>query len=541
MGDEIEFAAETYGGMEGATASGGVQTAEQSYLVTGDSCSDSGCTNRQSPAEVAWIKLVSAIPVSGQVESFQCVPGGTAAPTPAEVQSMVAQIRPSEGDDYALRTIAEKWTTAQFDFAANESTAVAKILRTMLTDLANGWQGSDFDAFAEQMETVFTNCEQISAEVGDGSAGMSGLLNQTADEIYALQGGDSHELPYPAPQYWVKDEGGLFSDPEVHHRVPFKSGDCEVTDGCSWDGEDDSANRAMELGGFNGDYANELGQYVTDQTEYHLAELKAANPDTPETELRTQAEQLARQDGDTRAKRDYDSGSQDYQERAAEQNDTVIARWEDAEISASEFTPTVETVQDTTFRESGQDLDGGGYSPPSGGDFNGSPSSSGSGGLTPPSVTTPFGGGGSGGGGGGSSWTPTTGGEDETSGGLAGGGLGGGLPGGGAGGGAPGLGGGAGGGAGGGLGGSGMGLFGPAAGAGGAGAGGARAGGSGLGKGQGLFGKTAGAGGAGMMGGAGGRPGAGGDEDGEGKESWLTEDEDVWGLARFDDEDDPLA
>lgn len=542
MGDEIEFAGESYGGIEETGASGGTQTAEQHYLVTGDACSDPACTNRQGPAEVAWIKLVSAIPVAGQAQSFQCVPAGTATPTPQEVQSLVAQVRPQNGDDYALRTIAEKWTTIHFDFAANESTAVAPILRSKLSELANGWQGSDFDAFAEQMETVFANCEQIAAEIGEGSSGMSGLLNQKADEIYALQGGDSRELPYPAPQYWVKDEGGLFSDPEVHHRVPFKSGDCEVTDGCSWDGEDDSANRAMELGGFNGDYANELSQYVTDQTERHLARLKSENPDAPESELRTQAEQLAQQDGDTRAKRDYDSGSQDYQARAAEQNDTVLARWEDAEIAAQEFTPTVEPVQDTTFRESGQDLDGGGYSPPTGGDFNGSPTSSGSSGLNPPPTTTPFGSGGTSGST--SSWNPTTGDDEDPSGGLAGGGLGGGLPGGGAGGGAPGLGGG--GGAGGGMGGAGMGLFGPAIGSPGAGAGagagaGGRAGGSGLGKGAGLFGKTAGAGGAGMMGGAGGRPGAGTDENAEGKESWLTEDEDVWGLARFEDENDPLA
>ncbi|MEU6246480.1 hypothetical protein [Glycomyces sp. NPDC047010] len=537
MGDDIEYAAEDYSGMEGATASGGVATAEESYLVTGEGCADSNCTNRQSPAEVAWIKLVSAIPVAGQAESFQCVAGGTAAPTPEEVQSMVAQIRPANGDDYALRTIAEKWTTAQFDFAANESTAVAPILRTKLSELSNGWQGDDFDAFAEQMETVFTNCEQIGAEVGDGTAGMSGLLNQAADEIYALQGGESKELPYPAPQYWVKDEGGLFSDPEVHHRPPFTDGGCEVTDGCSWDGEDDSANRAMELGGFDGDYANELGQYVTDQTEYHLSRLKNENPDATDAELRTEAEELAKRDGDTRAKRDYDSGSEDYQDRSAEQNDTVIARWEDAEITTQEFSPTVETVQDTTFRESGADLDGGGYSPPSGGDFNGSPTSSGSSGLNPPPSTTKFGEGTT------TStvppWSPDDAatGDEDPSGGLASGGLGsGGLPGGGAGGGAGGL---PGGGAGGGMG-SGMGLFGPAGGGGvGAGAG-AKAGGAGLGKGQGLFGKTAG--GAGMMGGgAGGRPGAGGDEDGEGQDTWLTEDEDVWGLARFDDDNDPLA
>ncbi|MQM26404.1 hypothetical protein [Glycomyces albidus] len=540
---DIEFAAETYGGVAGQEAVNGQDASATAVYRSQAPCSNPSCTNTNTTFEEAWIKLVSAIPVTGQIQRFTCVAVGTAAPTPEEVRGLVAQVRPDDEDRFALREISRHWMTFNQRFAIDDNEAVGKILEQKLTELSNGWQGTDFDAFAEQMETVFANCAQIQADIGDNTSGLIGLLEFKAEEIFALQGGESYELPYPAPQYWVEDEGGLFSDPTVHHRVPFKDGDCEITDGCSWDGEDDSANRAMELGGFNGDYANELGQYVADQTEAHLARLKRENPETPEAELRTQAEQLATQDGDARAKRDYDSGSQDYQARAAEQNDTVLARWEDAEIATQEFTPTVEPVQDTTFRESGQDLDGGGYSPPTGGDFNGSPTSSGSSGLTPPPTTTPFGSGGSSGT---SSWNPTTGGDEETSGGLAGGGLGGGLgglPGGGAGGGLPG--GGAGGGAGGGMGGAGMGLFGPAVGStpgAGAGAGaGGRAGGSGLGKGSGLFGKTTGAGGAGMMGGAGGRPGAGGDENAEGKESWLTEDEDVWGLARFEDENDPLA
>ncbi|WP_344488103.1 hypothetical protein [Glycomyces endophyticus] len=540
MGD-IEFAGEAYGGVTGQNEIDGQDASADAVYRSRTPCSNSSCTNTDTTFEEAWIKLVSAIPVIGQVQRFTCVAAGTAAPTPEEVRGLVAQVRPQNEDKLALREISRHWAEFNRLFAVDESEAVAKILDQRLTELSNGWQGSDFDAFAEQMETVFTNCAQIQTDIGDNTSGLIGLLEYKAEEIFALQGGESYELPYPAPQYWVEDEGGLFSDPTVHHRVPFKEGDCEVTDGCSWDGEDDSANRAMELGGFDGDYANELGQYVTDQTERHLSRLKREYPDATEEELRPQAEQLATQDGDTRAKRDYDSGSQDYQARAAEQNDTVLARWEDAEIAASEFSPTVETVQDTTFRESGQDLDGGGYSPPSGGDFSGMPSSSGSAGLTPPATTTPFGGGSTGAGG--NSWTPTTGGDEEVSGGLAGGGLGGGgLPGGGAGGGAPEIRGGDGGG----RGGGGMGLFGPAAGAGagagrGAGGVGGARGGAGLGKGQGLFGKTAGVGGAGMMGGAGGRPGGGSDQDGEGKESWLTEDEDVWGLARFDDEDDPLA
>jgi hypothetical protein len=79
----------------------------------------------------------------------------------------------------------------------------------------------------------------------------------------------------------------------------------------------------------------------------------------------------------------------------------------------------------------------------------------------------------------------------------------------------------------------------------GAGGGGRGAGAGGVGKGQGLFGKTAGAGGAagrgGMGMGPGGRPANASDEEQtEGKETWLTEDEDVWG-ARYNTETDPYV
>ncbi|WP_460543092.1 hypothetical protein [Glycomyces halotolerans] len=420
-----------------------------------------------------------------------------------------------------------------------------------MEDLANGWQGDDFDAFADQMETVFANCERITADIGDQSSGMVGLLNQKSDEIYALQGGDSHELPYPAPQYWVEDKGGLFSNPKVHVRTPFKSGDCEVAEGCMFG--DGDAEKAMELGGFDGEYANELNQYKSDQTEFHLAQLKADNPDTDEASLRARAEQLAEQDANNRAAEDYDEASNDYEARATEQNETVIARWTDAESSASEFAPTVEDSKDTAFRDSGGDLTGNDYSPPGGGSFNGSPSSSGTGGLNPPESTSPFGGGSGGLGGGGgftgggsefsgsgldgnNPWASAAGDDpDDISGGLAsstgpGGGIGAGT----------GLGTGAGAGTGGGIGagagGAGMGSGGAMVG--GAGGAGGRPGGMGAKAG------TAGAAGrgmtGGMMGGGAGRGAGAGSEDEEGRATWLTEDDDVWGTD-YDEETDPYV
>jgi hypothetical protein len=579
MGDNIEFETEEYAGnadLEGQEAIDGQQSMADGAYLGSDPCTNGDCQNKHNPAEDAWVKLVSAIPVAGQISNLKCVATGTAAPSQDEVQSLVAQIRPADPDKYALKEIALKWGMFNNDFADNEGTAVAPILRSKLTELSNGWQGNDFDAFAEQMEAVFANCEQIAADIGTETTGMVGLLNQKGDEIYNLQGGGSGELPYPAPQYWVEDEGSLFTDTRVHVRPPFHSGECEITDGCSFDGEDDGVKGAMEMGGFDGEYTNELNQYVVDQTEYHYTRLKAEHVNgidtkgmdasekaeattlTPaqESSLRAEAERLAEQDANERAQQDYSEGSQDYEARAVEQNDSVTARWQDAETSTSEFVPTVQPSGDTTFRDSAGDLSGSGYSPPGGGDWNGNVNSSGSAGLTPPASSNSFGGGNLTGGSntgtdiGSNPWDSSTGDDDDTSGGLASGGLGTGtLPGSGLGTGT-GMGAGGGGFGGGGLG-PGSGLFGPAAGstggmsgmtgAGGAGRG---AGAGGLGKGQGLFGKTAGAGGkagaGGMMGGGRGANGLGEDEDAD-TGTWLTEDEDVWGLARFNDENDPLA
>ncbi|HEU5129357.1 MAG TPA: hypothetical protein VFU12_15340, partial [Glycomyces sp.] len=244
MGDSIEFQTDTYGGMEGSEAISQQEFNADLTLLSGAACSNGDCTNTSNPAEEAWVKLVSAIPVAGQVSSFKCVAAGTAAPSPEEVQSLVSQIRPADGDKYALRVLSEKWMVFQNDFSENPETAIEPILRSKLQELANGWQGDDFDGFAGQMETVFANCEQIKSDIGDPSSGMAGLLEQKASEIFALQGGPSYELPYPAPQYWVEDKGGLFSNPKVHVRPPFTDGDCEVAEGCMFG--DGDAEQAME-------------------------------------------------------------------------------------------------------------------------------------------------------------------------------------------------------------------------------------------------------------------------------------------------------
>ncbi|MEU6859025.1 hypothetical protein AB0B28_09180 [Glycomyces sp. NPDC046736] len=580
MGDNIEFETEAHEDLTGQDAVDHQGAMADGMYLNGDPCPNGSCQNRYNAAEEYWVKLVSAIPVAGQLGNLKCIATGIAAPTQEEVQSLVGQIRPSDPDKYALRTIADEWGEFNYDFADNPETAVASVLRSKLKDLANGWVGEDFDAFTVQMEAVFANCEQIASDIGTDATGIRGLLTQKSEEIYALQGGGSGELPYPAPQYWVENKKNLFSDTKIHMRAPFSSGECEISSGCSWNG-DQGPDEAMEFGGFDSEYTDTLNQYVTDQTEFHYNQLKAekiGGIDTTgmdaaekteattltaseESALRQEAARLAEQDANERAEQDYDSGSQDYEARATEQNETVTARWQDAELSTTQFVPTVTPSGDTSFRDSAGDLSSPGYSPPGAGDYS-APQGSGSGGLTPPPQKTDFGGGGNllTGGPGGSTgttppggtgdnpWDSSGGDDDDTSGGLASGGLGGGPAGGTLT--APGMGGGGGGMGGGGMG-PGSGLFGPAVGGssagGGMGAGGRGAGG-GMGKGQGLFGKAAGGAGAGgraggaggMMGGGRGAGGAPGEGE-EGRETWLTEDEDFWGLARFNDDNDPLV
>ncbi|THV42264.1 hypothetical protein [Glycomyces buryatensis] len=576
MSDSTEVTAENYSGL--GTDEGG---STASYLNPA-SCDHGDCQNGNDPAEEQWVKLVSAVPVSGQVESFVCVAEhGIAAPSQEEVQQLVGEIRGPDGDKHALRTIGEAWSMFRQDFAIKEDTAVEPILKTELTKLSDGWQGDDFDGFAEQMATVFANCEQIKNDLGDESTGLIGLLFLTSDSILALQGGDSRELPYPAPKYWIEDKGNIFTDPKVHMRAPFAT-ECEISSGCKING-DQSVEESMSYGGYDGEYTDELNDYVTDQTEVHYAQLKSeritANldalpddatdkqkeeagklTDSQDASVRAEAERLAQQDGNERAEQDYDSESESYENKSVEQNNTVTARWEDAETYAGEFTPTVEPARDTTFRESGSDLGAADYNGTESPSFS-SPSGNGSAGLVPPENPTGFGGsGGTGGGGTGgidsgglddsNPWDNDSSDDDDLGGGLASGGPtatlpstgtggGGGMPGGtpgGGGGGAP------------------AGLFGPAAGGGGMGAGGAGRGGgmggkgAGAGAGKGLFGKAAGGAGAGagrgagggMMGGGRGGPGTGEGEE-AGKETWLLEDEDIWGLARFEDDNDPLA
>ncbi|SDD85265.1 hypothetical protein [Glycomyces harbinensis] len=454
----------------------------EALFLSGRPCSDPNCQNTHNPAEDAWIKLVSAIPVAGQVASLTVVTTGTPAPSQDDIRTLVNEVRPDEPDKYALREVSAHWQTFKEDFDADPESGIAPNLKASLRTLSEHWKGADFDAFAEQVEIVIGNCATVSDDIGDTSSGAVGLLEQKADEFYGLQGGDSGELPYPAPLYWISDMEQLYTDPFVHVRPPFSNGDCQITAGCDNDGGLIGA--LLELGGFNKDYVDEVSDYVENQTEYYLNKGKKLDPPTtPE-----QAALWAQADANNNISADVNAGVEDYDSRSQIANEDVVNRWENAEESAGTFTPEAHPSNPSNFREAG-DMLAGSYSGLDAGSngFNA--------GDEPP-------GGGSGAGGG----------LEPPGGGGAGGGLASGST----------------------LGGGGSFPVGAASSTG-EGAGG----GSGAGSGSGGRGAAAGMGGM-MGGGAGGGRGMGGDQPSEGEHSdWLEEDQEIWGIRDIDE--DPYA
>jgi hypothetical protein len=456
----------------------------EALFLSGAPCPHSTCQNRENPAEDAWIKLVSAIPEVGQVNNLTVVTTGTAAPGQDAIQSLVSQVRPDNPDNYAIRAISGHWQAFKDGFDTDPTTGIAANLKAGLRTLSEHWQGTDFDAFAEQVEVVMSNCASICDDIGDLSSGAVGLLEQKADEFYGLQGGSSGELPYPAPLYWISDHAVMFTDPFVHVRPPFRSGLCDVTDGCGHAGG--LLGSLLELGGFDSDYLRETRNYVESQTQYYMDKYKNEKP--PPT--REQAEAWAQADANNAISDDVVDGMEDYESRSRIANEDVINRWENAEESAVSFTPEAKPSSTSNFREasdmlgdeySGLDAGSGGFQP----------------GGEPPDPT-----GGAGGGGGGGGLEPPGG----VSGGLASGGST--------------------------LGSGGAFPVGPASstmeGAGGAGGGGS------MGSGRGGMGGMMGG-----MGGGGGR-GMGGDQQPEGEHrDWLEEDEEIWGIRAIDD--DPYA
>nr|BFF22599.1 hypothetical protein GCM10025732_05640 [Glycomyces mayteni] len=349
-------------------------------FLSGQPCGYANCQNGVNEAEAAWIKLVSAIPIAGQVQMLTVETKGTPAPSQEAIRNLVAEVRPDDPDKYALRIVSEHWQTFKNDFDTDPTNGIAPTLKSALRSLSETWKGTDFDAFAEQVEIVLANCASVCDDIGDATTGAVGLLEQKADEFFGLQGGDSGELPYPAPLYWISDMESMFTDPLVHVRPPFRSGWCDVTAGCDNDGGLIGA--LLELGGFEKDYVSEVNDYVENQTDYYMRKHK--NDEPPITE--EQARSWAQADANQNITADVNAGIDDYNSRSQIANEDVVNRWENAEESASTFQPEAYPSSPSTFRDSSDMLSDsyGGLDGGSGGLESGTPA--GGDGLEPPAA-----------------------------------------------------------------------------------------------------------------------------------------------------------
>lgn len=515
-----QFEQEAYGGLEAATAS--APSAEPAFgdvegeFAAGGSggteigilppnwrrpCSTADCGNpTEHPAEDQWQRLVSAVPVQDQLYRLKPRVEGMSYPTEEDFRTAVAAVRPEHADEHSLARLSTGWT----EEVGGKLGDWSERIRSNLTDLAEGWSGTDFDAFVTMAngtrELVDGILEDVDATVSQ--------LQSTQENIYTLQGGDSGEIPYPAPQFWI--EGEWHSWVAMHIRPAWWHGDC-IKYTCQ------DAEGAVALAGVDPELATEIIDYIDDRVDHWVryyenpANIEADGLD-PKGITLEEAKEMAVADAMDNFGGVVEQNRSDYESRHQNINEEIDQRSADNDAEQQGMrTTSSDKPYPEGADESKMDLEPPSMEQPSG---TASPETTQDPSLEPPTGEAP-----DGGDGGGDADV-----EDEGPGGLASGGPGGGA--GGFGGSAPGGSLGSPGGTGSPAGGAGAGV---GAGTGAAGiAGGAAAAGSG---GRGMTGMMGGAGGAG-------RP-MGGENTERDPDVDLNEDRNMWGFVSEDD--DPYA
>jgi hypothetical protein len=200
------------------------------------------------PAEADWVQLASAVPVEGQRDRFTPRCEGMAYPTEADFRAAVGAVRPEDADAFSLQRLRTGWT----DEVASVVGTWPERLKSKLAVLSEGWAGDDFDAFAAQadqaralVESALDDIEATARELGS---------RETA--IYTLQGGDSGEIPYPAPMVGI--EGEWSNLVALHVRPAWWHGDC-ITMTC------EEAEQALELAGADTGLATEVREFIEER------------------------------------------------------------------------------------------------------------------------------------------------------------------------------------------------------------------------------------------------------------------------------------
>ncbi|MFC3493300.1 WXG100 family type VII secretion target [Glycomyces rhizosphaerae] len=217
-------------------------------------CSNANCANpTEHPAEAGWQQLVSAVPVERQLFRLRPKASGMAFPTEADFRTAVAAVRPEQADAHSIERLRNAWTEDVSGRLADWSEQI----KSNLNELAEGWSGTDFEAFeatcAQTRELVDDIIDDVDATVAN--------LQATEEALYSIQGGTSGEIPYPAPQFWI--DGDWHSWVSVHIRPAWWHGDCiEYT--CQ------DAEHVLALSGAEPELATEIIDYIDERILHYI-------------------------------------------------------------------------------------------------------------------------------------------------------------------------------------------------------------------------------------------------------------------------------
>ncbi|MCD0442308.1 hypothetical protein LO763_01540 [Glycomyces sp. A-F 0318] len=237
------------------SAPGPIQTLPDEYVPPQrQACSNPGCANPTAhPAETAWQQLVSAVPVERQLYRLRPKEGGMAFPTEADFRAAVGAVRPEYADAHSIERLRGAWT----EDVAGRLADWSERIRSNLADLAEGWSGTDFETFEAACGKTR---ELVDDLIDDIDATVAGLQS-TEEALYSLQGGDSGEIPYPAPQFWI--DGEWHSWVSVHIRPAWWHGDC-IQYTCR------DAEHVLALGGAEPELATEIIDYIDERIVHYV-------------------------------------------------------------------------------------------------------------------------------------------------------------------------------------------------------------------------------------------------------------------------------
>lgn len=196
--------------------------------VRRDPCSNASCPHHDpAPMESVWIELMSPIAIESQDIDLAPAPG-TTQPDAGRFEEIVDALRPGGIEAHAVGTIRKTWT----EVVQDRLEPMPGGLMSALTELSGSWEGEDFDRFAEEVEQVRDSLYDTIDEITDAMA----ELEVFEERVRAAQG-SGEGVPFPAARVW-KASAGVVQGPKIHVRPVWPSGgDCDKSrsEGDNWE------------------------------------------------------------------------------------------------------------------------------------------------------------------------------------------------------------------------------------------------------------------------------------------------------------------